>query len=417
VSVSALVDPLFDPIVVEDPHGYYAELRELDPVHEIHGTGTFLVTRMALIHEVVAKPTVFSSQSSLFLHHLGDKKAPALRGIGPTDAGSEGGGSVLATADPPDHTRQRKVVARRLSTNVMQAMEPEFRQLVDQTLDAALPTGRIEWMGQLAEPLPMIMVARILGLPDDAAARLKGQGYASVEGISGFVTDERLAELGAQLTDASPWAEAYMASRSSEQRDLSTVIGVCAQAVEDGELDDIESFAIIFLLIAAGGESTTSLTGTGVRILAERPELQDRLRREPALIPVFVEEACRIDPPFRGHYRRVVVDTELGGVKLPAGSTLVLSWPAANRDADAFPRPEDIDLDRPNPRQHVGFGWGIHLCVGAPLARVEAKVAFEQLLARTTSFSIDPAGPPLRHHLSLMIRRLVELPLILEPTK
>jgi cytochrome P450 len=296
----------------------------------------------------------------------------------------------------------------------MQAMEPEFRQLVDQNLDAALPTGRIEWMGQLAEPLPMIMVARILGLPDHAAPRLKGQGYASVEGISGFVTDERLAELSAQLTDASPWAEAYMAARSSQPRDLETVIGVCAQAVEDGELNDMEAFAIIFLLIAAGGESTTSLTGTGVRILAERPELQDRLRRQPELIPAFVEEACRIDPPFRGHYRRVVADTELGGVKLPAGSTLVLSWPAANRDGDAFPRPDDVDLDRPNPRQHVGFGWGIHLCVGAPLARVEAKVAFEQLLARTTSFSVDPAGLPLRHHLSLMIRRLVELPLILD---
>jgi cytochrome P450 len=109
-----------------------------------------------------------------------------------------------------------------------------------------------------------------------------------------------------------------------------------------------------------------------------------------------------------------VSDTELGGVHLPEGSTLVLAWPAANRDREAFSNPDDIDLDRPNPRQHVGFGWGIHLCVGAPLARVEAKVAFEQLLARTASFSIDPDSAPLRHHRSLMVRRLVELPLLLE---
>ena len=243
---------------------------------------------------------------------------------------------------------------------------------------------------------------------------MKEQGYASVEGISGFVSDERLNELGRPMTDVGPVMDAYFAARSSEHRDLATLIGVCAQAVDDGELDDAEAFAILFLLVAAGGESTTSLTGTGVRVLAERPELQDRLRKEPALIPAFVEEACRIDPPFRGHYRRVVVDTELGGVKLPAGSTLVLSWTAANRDSDAFPSPDDIDLDRPNPRHHVGFGWGIHLCVGAPLARIEAKVAFEQLLARTTSFTVDPSGPPLRHHLSLMIRRLTALPLILE---
>jgi cytochrome P450 len=412
----AVIDPLFDPEVVEDPHEYYAQLRTMDPVHELPGTNTFLVTRMHLIHEVVAKTAVYSSRSGVFLHHQVNGGAPGLRSPSleiDADPDSEVG-AVLATADPPDHTRQRKVVARRLSTTVMHDMEPEFRDLVDRTLDAALPTGRIEWMSQLAEPLPMVMVARILGLPDEAAPRIKEQGYASVEAISGFVSEARLQELGRPMMDVGPVVDAYLAVRASEQYDMDTLIGVCAQAADAGELTDEEAFAILFLLVSAGGESTTSLTGTGIRVLAERPDLQDRLRSEPELVPAFVEEACRIDPPFRGHYRRVVADTELGGVHLPAGSTLVLAWTAANRDADAFPNPEEIDLDRPNPRQHVGFGWGIHLCVGAPLARIEAKVAFEQLLARTTSFSIDPSSPPLRHHQSLMIRRLTSLPLVLE---
>jgi cytochrome P450 len=298
----------------------------------------------------------------------------------------------------------------------MQVMEPQFRALVDDTLDAALAAGRMDWMDQLAEPLPMIMVARILGLPDELAPRLKAQGYASIEAISGFVSDERLGQLGETMIDVGPLAEAYQAARTAERRDTGTLVGVCAQAALDGELDDTEAVSILFLLVAAGGESTTSLTGTAAYILAERPDLQDRLRSEPQLIPTFVEEACRIDPPFRGHYRHVLTDAELGGVKIPAGSTLVLAWTAANRDADAFPHPDDIDLERPNPRHHVGFGWGIHLCVGAPLARIEAKVALERLLARTTSFTVDPAGLPLRHHLSLMVRRLVTLPLILETT-
>jgi cytochrome P450 family 144 len=296
----------------------------------------------------------------------------------------------------------------------MQAMEPEFRDLVDRALDDTLPSGRIEWMSQLAEPLPMIMVARILGLSDQAASALKEQGYASVEAISGFVSEERLAELGTPMMNVGPVVDAYLEARGAQRYDPTTLIGVCGQAAEAGELTDLEAFAILFLLVSAGGESTTSLTGTGVRILAERPDLQDRLRREPELVPAFVEEACRIDPPFRGHYRHVATDTELGGVRVPAGSTLVLAWPAANRDREAFPNPDDIDLERTNPRQHVGFGWGIHLCVGAPLARVEAKVAFEQLLSRTTSFSVDPNRAPLRHHRSLMIRRLVELPLVVE---
>jgi cytochrome P450 len=405
-------DPLFDPQVVEDPHAYYAQLRENDPVHELPGAGTFLVTRMDLIHEVVAKPAIYSSVSTQFLHHHANAGAPGLREVR-TDIDTSQG-SVLATADPPDHTRQRKVVTRRLSTAVMQEMEPEFRDLVDGVLGRALAAGHIDWMSELAEPLPMIMLARILGLDDACAPDLKEQGYASVEAISGFVTDERLAELGEPMMSVGPVVDAYLAARESKQYDFDTLIGVCAQAAEAGELTDLEAFATLFLLVSAGGESTTSLTGTGVRILAERPDLQDRLRREPHLIPAFVEEACRVDPPFRGHYRHVVRDTELGGTHIPAGATLVLAWPAANRDREAFPHPDEIDLDRPNPRQHVGFGWGIHLCVGAPLARVEAKVAFEQLLRRTTSFSIDPAAAPLHYHRSLMIRRLIELPLVLE---
>jgi cytochrome P450 len=407
-------DPLFDPAVVEDPHEYYALLRETDPVHELPGTGTFLVTRMDLIHEVVAKPAVYSSVSTQFLHHHAHDGAPGLRGVSPRAELDTGQGAVLATADPPDHTRQRKVVTRRLSTTVMQEMEPEFRELVDRVLDAALPTGHIEWMSQLAEPLPMVMVARILGLDDAAAPALKEQGYASVEAIGGFVTDERLAELGTPMMDVGPVVDAYLAARAAQEYDPATLIGVCGQAADAGELTDLEAFATLFLLVSAGGESTTSLTGTGVRILAERPDLQDRLRREPHLVPAFVEEACRLEPPFRGHYRHVVHDTELGGVRIPAGATLVLAWPAANHDRDAFPNPDEIDLDRPNPRRHVGFGWGIHLCVGAPLARVEAKVAFEQLLARTRSFSIDPSAAPLHHHRSLMVRRLVQLPLVVD---
>jgi cytochrome P450 len=407
------LDPLFDPAVVEDPHDYYAQLRATDPVHEIAGTGTFLVTRMALIHEVVANPAAFSSESTQFLH-VDQALASAVAVTPPAVATFHGGGGGIATADPPAHTRQRKVVVRRLSAGAMQAMEPEFRELTDRTLDVALPSGRMEWMSELAEPLPMIMVARILGLLDEAAPRLKEIGYAGVESISGFVTEERRGELAQRIADLGPVMEAYQAARSSGRPDPATLIGVCAQAVTDGEISDAEALSILMVLVAAGGESTTSLTGTGVRILAERPDVQDRLRSEPRLIPAFVEEACRIDPPFRGHYRRVVADTELGGVKLPAGSTLVLSWPAANRDGDAFANADDIDLDRANPHQHVGFGWGIHFCVGAPLARVEAKVAFERLLARTRSFSIDPSGLPLRHHLSLMIRRLVALPLLLE---
>ncbi len=398
--------------MVEHPHDYLAQLRDADPVHHIDGTNAYLVSRLDLIHEVVAKPEIYSSHSGEFLH-LDASGEPGLRSPSEAPAGGERFAGVLATVDPPDHTRQRRVLSRVLSTGAISAQETGFRSLLDATLDGCLAAGHVEWMSQVAEPLPMVMVARILGLPDVTAPALKASGYASVELISGFVPDDRRAELGEAMADMGPVIEAYMAARAATDPDLSTVIGVCAVAVAQGELDDLEAFSMFALLLAAGGESTTSLLGTGVRILAERPDLQERLRQAPDLIPAFVEEACRVDPPFKGHYRVVRTETELGGVPLPAGARLVLSWPAANRDPAFYPRADDVDIDRPNPRNHPGFGWGIHLCIGAPLARLEARVALEQLLARTSSFALATTPAELRHHKSLMVRRLVELPLAL----
>ncbi|MGO9335055.1 MAG: cytochrome P450 [Acidimicrobiales bacterium] len=411
---TARTDPLFDLEVVEQPHPYYAQLRQFDPVHRIEGTNAFLVARLDLIREVIANPRLYSSQSSEFLC-IGEANQPDLRSPADVHAGLEGMEAVLATADPPDHGRQRKVLSHLFSAAAISAREAEFRRLIDSTLDPFLRAGQVDWMRAVAEPLPVVMLTRLLGLPDDTAPALKEQGYASVELISGFVPETARAELQGKMTELGPVIDAYVAARSSDHPDQSTVIGACAQAVANGRLSEVEAFVILGILLAAGGESTTSLLGTGVRILAERPDLQELLRAQPDLIPAFVEEACRIDPPFRGHYRRVVSDTTLGGVSLEAGSRLVLLWPAANRDPEAFEDPEDIDVHRANPRQHVGFGWGIHLCLGAPLARMEAKVTFERLLARTTSFSIEVPPEGLHHHRSLMVRRLVELPLSLRP--
>jgi cytochrome P450 len=403
-------DPLFDDDVVECPHAYYARLQADDPVHRIEGTDVFLVSRVDLVKEVVGDPARFSSRTAEFLHLDGRGRVSVRPPIGPI--GIDDVPAILATADPPDHGRHRSVLSRILSASSVKTLEPELRRLVDAALEPALSAGRVEWMSEIAEPLPMLMVTRLLGVADQDAQALKQQAYAAVELIGGFVTDADAPELEARLLELGPAVETFAAQRASADPDPTTVAGVCARAVADGELDELEALGMLAILLSAGGESTTSLLGAAVRCVAERPDLQDRLRGDPTLIPTFVEEVCRIEPPFRGHYRRVRTDTTLGGVALPAGSRLVLAWPAANRD-DALGA-DEIDLQRPQPRQHVGFGWGLHLCIGAPLARLEARVALEELLARTRDVAVAP-GAPLRHHRSLMIRRLEALPLELLP--
>lgn len=407
-------DQLFDPACIEDPYGYFAELRESEPVHRVAGTDAFLVTRMDLIHQVVADTSTFSSNSTDFLHLDADGSAKLLDVYGNVDSGGIDL-SALATADPPDHGRQRKVLTPLFSNAAMAKRESEFRQLVDARLDPFLATGRIEWMADVAEPLPLVMLARLLGVDEAHAPTLKTHGYAAGELIGGFASPEHRPALLGEMGQVDPIFGAYAAALAEPEPDTTTVIGTCAKAVGDGSLTESEVMVILGTLVAAGGESTTSLLGTAVRLLAQQPDLQQRLRSEPDLIPTFVEEALRIDPPFRNHYRRATTDTVLAGTTIPSGAKVILVWSSANRDPSAFDQPESIDVRRPNPRQHVGFGWGIHLCIGAPLARLEARVTLEQLLARTTGIALADGDRSLAHHRSLMIRRLVELPLAVTP--
>jgi len=176
---------------------------------------------------------------------------------------------------------------------------------------------------------------------------------------------------------------------------------------------DFEAKGILHTLLSAGGESTTSLLGNAVRILAEHEELQQHLRQNPEQIPTFVEEALRLEPPFRYHMRSVPKDTTLGGVDIPARATVLLLWGSANRDPAEFERPDEVDLDRQVPRHHAAFGRGIHFCVGAPLARVEARSVLTVLLDRTSSITLDPAHAP-RWVNSLMVRRHEQLPVRLD---
>ena len=196
---------------------------------------------------------------------------------------------------------------------------------------------------------------------------------------------ERSGEVGAWIAD--------QLSAALEQPE-DDILGTVARGITSGALGLPEGIGTLLILLSAGGESTTSLLGNSVRMLAERKDLQDQLRQQPELIPAFVEEALRLESPFRYHLRTAPRNTVLGGVDIPAGATMLLFWGAANRDPVEYERPDEVVLDRQVPRHHLAFGRGIHFCVGAPLARLEGRIVLTQLLEQTRSITLTPTKHP-----------------------
>jgi cytochrome P450 len=250
------------------------------------------------------------------------------------------------------------------------------------------------------------MVARLLGLPGTDLDRLLGWAMTGGELLAGTADLARMTQLTTETARLHAYLDHHLdAALAAPPANL---LGDLAQAVRDGQLDRDHARGILVVLVGAGGESTASLIGSATRLVASDPALQGTLRADPAALPTFVEEVVRLESPFKGHYRVVRHPTTLGGQVLPAGHRLLLLWAAANRDAATFAEPDTIDLTRRVPRQHLGFGRGIHFCVGAPLARLEARVVLEELLARTSDVALDAARPPV-HIPSIFVRRLAHL--------
>ena len=397
-----VIDP-FAPESLEDPYGLYEYLQQEAPVHQLPGTEIWLVTRHADVVEAASKPDVFSSNISAVVY-TGGGPSPVVLAADPDAIGAV---DVLATADPPDHTAQRKLMNRVFSAKTIAALEPMIREFVVRALDEALRQGSMEWMSALSIPLPIAVIAKVLGLPPEDGEQLKAWGDAGVDLLSGVAPVERMGECWQLMVGFLAYLRKHLAEPTT-----GSVTAEISEAVARGDLNEREGISLMLQLVIAGSESTASLMGSAVRMLVDDPELQSGLRADPKKIPVFLEEALRLESPFRGHFRITKDDTTLGGVDLPKGSRVMLMWGAGNRDPHAYGDPSDISLARDKPKQHLAFGSGIHFCLGAPLARLEAKVAVEELLARTSTVSMADGERP-GHHPSIFVRRLESLPITL----
>lgn len=390
------VDP-FAPEALEDPYELYALLQREAPVHQIASTGIWLVSRHADLVEAASKPDVFSSHISAIVYAGQGTNPAVLEG----DPDAIGAVDVLATQDPPIHTAQRRLMNRTFVHARIAALEPWIRSFVGARLDEGVARGSIEWMTELAIPLPVNLIAGMLGMPSSDIPDLQRWSDAGVDLLSGVASLERMAECWQEMVGFLAYLRTQLLAPSP-----GSITSEVGEAVARGDLDEREGTSMLLQLVVAGSESTTSLLGSAVRLLGSDAGVQDGLRADLSRIPVFLEEALRLESPFRGHFRVVTSDTVLGGVALPKGARVMLLWGAANRDVDAFSSPSSCDLGRAHPKGHVAFGSGIHFCLGAPLARLEARVVLEELLARTRA--VEVRGD-VRHVPSLFVRRVERL--------
>ncbi len=396
-----------------DPYPYFESLRALCPVQREPHHDVVMITGYDEVMAVYNDAETFSSCTSvtgpfpgLPVPLEGDDITSLIEkyrdGLPMSDQ--------LPTLDPPKHTDHRALLMRLITPKRLRGNEEFMWRLADRQLDTFLSRSECEYIGEFASPFAMLVIADLLGVPEEDHPRfvdalLRGQAG---HGAIGSTSEETLAR--SPLEYLYEQFTSYVEDRRRTPRQ-DVLTGLASATFPDGSTPEVvDVVRVAANLFAAGQETTVRLLGSALQLIAEDRELQHLLRNERDRIPNFIEETLRTESPIKGDFRLSRVPTTVGGVDLPAGTTVMLINAAANRDPRRFDDPATFDPERENARHHLAFGRGIHTCPGAPLARTEAKVSLERILDRTKDIRISdkhhgPAGARTFHYVPTFILR------------
>jgi cytochrome P450 len=371
------VDPAVDLLRTEnqkDPFPLYERLRRSDPIHWHPALRAWVLTRYDDVDFVFNRPVAFSVDR---FRKVGEEFLERRRDMRDVAAMMR---DWAVYRDPPDHTRLRALLAKTFAAQRIEAMRPLIEDLVDHLLDAARERGDIDFIADFAFPLPAQVICLMLGVPaaDLPSIKLWSAQIAAYIGGSHRGDDIETAKQGLLQT----FAYFRALARARRGRGVETLLDLLLTAEDQGDvLSEDEVVANCVLLLFAGHETTANLLGSGLYRLLSHPDQLALLRANPELVPSAVEEFLRFDPPVSGTLRIASEDCELDGQQIRKGDVVAAMIAAANRDPRRFADPERLDILR-MPNRHLTFGYGIHFCLGAPLARLEAQIAFEKLLPR-----------------------------------
>ncbi|MCU1496801.1 MAG: cytochrome [Acidimicrobiales bacterium] len=398
------LDP-FAPGFFENPYLQYTELRDHDPLH--HSVfGTWMVTRWDDVHALLRKPGTSVEDRNTTDGETRREQLAALAGDRPVR-----GSRAILNIDPPDHTRLRKLVSKAFTPRAVEAIRHRAGELVDEILDdLATRTGPVDVVAELAFPLPFTVISEMLGMPDGDRDQLRAWSHTVTQ-----ILDPVLAlQHAAAIFDASDHMREVVAEAIAwkRQRDDDDLLSALIRAEDSGDvLSDVELVDNVILLYLAGHETTVNLIGNGTAALLGHRDQLDRLVADPSLEANAVEELLRWDSPVQFSRRIALEPIEIRGHTIEPGQFVTTVLGSANRDPRKFGDTADqLDLGRPDAREHVSFGSGVHHCLGAALARLEGQEAIGRLVRRFPD--IELAGAPI-HNGRIVLRGLDELPVSL----
>jgi cytochrome P450 len=389
------------PELVENPHEYLHRLRAEDPIHWSEPHRAWLLTRYDDVVGAFRDPRLSAERINSVLPgemdaEERDEFAPILRLLA----------NWMVFKDPPDHGRLRRLARAAFSPRMIEGLRGMIEEIVDELLDRLVSASRCDFITEFAYPLPATVIARMLGVPEEDQGKFK-KWSEDIEPIIFGASDP--AARRARARDGLLALEGYFGDLLEKYRrePARNLLSALARSEEQGDvLSRDEVVATCILLLFAGHETTTNLIGTGLLALLANPEQKTRLEARPELVPTAVEEFLRYEGPSKIQPRISVETFELRAREIRAGQRVFLVQAAANRDPAKFSDPDRLDVGREG-NDHVGFGHGIHHCLGAPLARLEARIAFERILRRLRSIRLDSTRPVWRR--TVLSRGLVSL--------
>ncbi len=369
---------LADPDVMQNPFPYYQWAHANSPVAELPGTGMKIIMSYEMCAEATSRVDEFSNNftSALSGAMSLDDEVAAILGQGWPQV------DTLLTADPPVHTRFRKLVNLAFSMPRVNALEVGIRTKINDLIDGFIERGECEFVADFCVPLPVQVICEQLGFELSEQANVKRWSDAFADRLGHMITKERELECAHEVVEFQQAVKLKIDLRRATPTDdlLSDIVN--ARIEGEPRLEDAEILSIAQQLMVAGNETTTHAVAGGLVHLINAPDQADKLRADPKLIGNMIEEVLRLDTPTAGMWRVVTRDAQLGGHSFAGGSMVMLRYAAANRDPAKYPDPDKFDVERKNARTHLAFGKGIHMCVGNMLSRKEMTVAFETLLAR-----------------------------------